>query len=693
MPTSTSPSHQPPLSRRTDSIGIRTFVGTITAIIATSVAIGYASTRLASDSLVEGRREAFAATLEARAASLEGYLATLRGHVTTLATDPSTTTAVEAFTEAFAQVGTSGATSAEAARARIAAHHDEHRTLQDAYIVANPNPIGSKHLLEASTAGLAYDEVHAREHPRFRTALEAFGYYDIFLFDAQGHAVYTVFKESDFATSMREGPFAGSNLARLVRQVLDAGGNAQACDFASYTPSYGAQAGFIAAPVMRDGKIVGALAVQVPIDRIDAMCGLAAGLGESGEVVLVGADGRLRSNSRLSETPTVGTASVLAEVAKRAAGGESGSTTTDAAGTPTLTAFQPFDFLGQKWAILGTIDMNEVLAPVRTLQWWIVGVAALSVTVVSLVALPVARSISRRARSVVDGLGRVAAGDLSTELEVVARDEFAAIAVRCNEVIRGLRTSIDSVRHGADRLGSEAGTLTHASESLATVASGQAASIEEMSAAVTELREQTQRTAEQSRRARDTTRSSDREANEARSAVQALERSMGDIDRAAAEIGQIVRVIDEIAFQTNLLALNAAVEAARAGEAGRGFAVVAQEVRALATRSGEAARKTTELVDSAVERVGRGVGYSQTVRTTLDRILDSSTEVATAVQWIANAQDEQLSGITQLDQGIAEISRTTQEAAGQSEQVASTAKESATEVEALRSSVARFRIE
>ncbi|MFZ9879876.1 MAG: methyl-accepting chemotaxis protein, partial [Phycisphaerales bacterium] len=256
----------------------------------------------------------------------------------------------------------------------------------------------------------------------------------------------------------------------------------------------------------------------------------------------------------------------------------------------------------------------------------------------------------------------------------------------------GLRTSIDSVRHGADRLGNEAGTLAHASESLASVASGQAASIEQMSAAVTELREQTQRTAEQSRRARDTTQSSDREANEARSAVQALERSMGDIDRAAAEIGQIVRVIDEIAFQTNLLALNAAVEAARAGEAGRGFAVGAQEVRALATRSGEAARKTTELVDSAVERVGRGVGYSQTVRTTLDRILDSSSEVATAVQWIANAQDEQLSGITQLDQGIAEISRTTQEAAGQSEQVATTAKESASEVEALRGSVSRFRI-
>jgi methyl-accepting chemotaxis protein len=213
-----------------------------------------------------------------------------------------------------------------------------------------------------------------------------------------------------------------------------------------------------------------------------------------------------------------------------------------------------------------------------------------------------------------------------------------------------------------------------------------------MSAAVTELREQTARTSEQSLDARRRTQQGAQDATVAQEAINGLETSMDQADHAAREIGQVVRVIDEIAFQTNLLALNAAVEAARAGEAGRGFAVVAQEVRALATRSGEAARKTTELVSSASDRVQRGVALSKEVRTSLEQIIAGSTEVARAVDSIAQAQTEQLSGITQLDQGIAEISRTTQEAAGQSQQVAATARQSADEVATLRQSVERFRI-
>jgi methyl-accepting chemotaxis protein len=213
-----------------------------------------------------------------------------------------------------------------------------------------------------------------------------------------------------------------------------------------------------------------------------------------------------------------------------------------------------------------------------------------------------------------------------------------------------------------------------------------------MSAAVTELREQTARTAEESAGAHRTSLAGSGDAATAKEAVESLGGAMDEIDHAAREIGQIVRVIDEIAFQTNLLALNAAVEAARAGEAGRGFAVVAQEVRALATRSSEAARRTTDLVGSASDRVGRGVTLSREVGVALERIIASSSEVGRAVERISQAQSEQLSGITQLDAGIAEISRTTQEAAGQSQQVAAAARQSAGEVIALRDSVSRFRL-
>ena len=727
-----------PLSRRTDSIGVRTFAVSVSAIIATSIAIGYAATRLARSALLEQQQTMFEATLASRATSIEQTLATMRGQVTTLAADPSTHAALTAFSAGFATAADDARKAGhdpDHALAHITEHHDRElakrfrdgglnwsgggaivpeganaRALQELYIASNPNAVGSKHKLDRAGLDTPYDRAHAEHHPRIRTMLETFGFYDVFLFNAQGDAVYTVFKETDFASSATHGCYAESNLSKLVRTALatdagapnatgarDAAGaphatGALACDFAPYTASYGAQAGFIAAPIVENGKPIGVVAVQVPIDRLDAMCGLAAGLGETGEVFLVGPGGSNRTNLRLVKSPTVGTLSPSAAFAAMAMKGESGFAHTVINDRESMAAYRPFDFLGQKWAILGTIDTAEVLAPVRALTWWIIGVSAAAVLALSALALPLARSIGRRARQTVIALAQFARGDLTARIKDDGTDEFGAIGVAVNQLGEQLSISISGVRQSATELAGETSTLASTSESLSGVASGQAASIEEMSAAVTQLREQTARTSEESLGARKRTEQGTQDAASAQKAVDGLEHSMGEIDRAAREIGQIVRVIDEIAFQTNLLALNAAVEAARAGDAGRGFAVVAQEVRALATRSGEAARKTTELVGSASERVGRGVEFSKTVRSSLEQIIAGSAEVARAVESIAQAQTEQLSGITQLDQGIAEISRTTQEAAGQSEQVAATARQSADEVATLKQTVERFSI-
>lgn len=720
MPT--TPARRAPLSRRTDSIGFRTFAGSVAAIIATSVAIGFAATTLAERALRTEQQHAFDATLAARSAGLEHYLAAVRGQVATLAQEPSTLAALKDLGAGFksaAADAAGGDRAPESAASRIVGHHDAElarrfrdgglawpggaaitppdanaQVLQDRYIVANPNAIGSKHRLDSSGQGTAYDTAHAANHPRLRAMLERFGYYDIFLFDAAGNAVYTVFKETDFATNAATAPYASSNLSRLIRATLGASpeSGAQACDFEPYTASYGAPAGFIAAPIVDRGAVVGAVAVQIPIDRLDMVCNLPEGLGETGEVMLVGPDGRNRSNDRLATTSTVGKPTEFPEAAAAAVRGESGFATASNEGHAHMVSFRPFDYLGQRWAIVCAVDESEVLAPVHTLAWWIAGVSATAVLVISALALPLARSIGRRARQTVHALTQLARGDLRTRIGDNGTDEFGAVAAAVNQLGEQLSQSISGVRHSAAELAGEASTLATTSESLSTVASGQAASIEEMSAAVTELREQTARTSEESLSAQRRTQQGAQDAATAQVAVDGLEQSMGEIDRAAREIGQIVCVIDEIAFQTNLLALNAAVEAARAGEAGRGFAVVAQEVRALATRSGEAARRTTELVSSASERVGRGVDLSKDVRASLEQIIAGTNDVARAVESIAQAQAEQLSGITQLDQGIAEISRTTQEAAGQSQQVAATARQSADEVDALRRGVERFQL-
>jgi hypothetical protein len=454
-----------PLSRRTDSIGVRTFAVSVSAIIATSIAIGYAATRLARSALLEQQQTMFEATLASRATSIEQTLATMRGQVMTLAADPSTHAALTAFSAGFATAADDARKAGhdpDHALAHITEHHDRElakrfrdgglnwsgggaivpeganaRALQELYIASNPNAVGSKHKLDRAGLDTPYDRAHAEHHPRIRTMLETFGFYDVFLFNAQGDAVYTVFKETDFASSATHGCYAESNLSKLVRTALatDAGApnavgapvavgardatDALACDFAPYTASYGAQAGFIAAPIVENGKPIGVVAVQVPIDRLDAMCGLAAGLGETGEVFLVGPGGSNRTNLRLVKSPTVGTLSPSAAFAAMAMKGESGFAHTVINDRESMAAYRPFDFLGQKWAILGTIDTAEVLAPVRALTWWIIGVSAAAVLALSALALPLARSIGRRARQTVIALAQFARGDLTARAHQV----------------------------------------------------------------------------------------------------------------------------------------------------------------------------------------------------------------------------------------------------------------------------------
>jgi methyl-accepting chemotaxis protein len=715
-----------PLSRRSDSIGVRVFLGGVTAVLLTSLALGYAAINMSTRTLVEQSNASFASTLATRAHSLEQYLRTMRGHVTTLANEPSTLAALKAF-DAGVSTASADATAAgrdtDAALAHIVEHHDRElagrfrdggltwtggaaiaptdinaRVLQDCYIVSNPNPVGSKHKLDALNIDTAFDRAHAQHHPRLRGVLETFGYYDVFLINREGLIVYTVFKETDFISSVVQGCYAESNLSKLVRATLARKGDAalaagaEACDFAAYTASYGAAAGFVAAPIVEAGEVVGAIAVQIPIDQLDARCCMSDGLGESGEVVLVGNDGKNRSNLRLSKTATAGSASAFATIAQQGIAGETGFTTLSTEGRAQMTVFQPFDYLGQPWAMVGVIDEAEVLAPIHTLAFWIACVACGAVAFVALMAIPMARSISHRAKACLSALETLGAGELAPQLVLHGNDEFAAVSVQVNALAAQLNTSITGVRAGAQRLDNEVNSLASSSEALSSVSNEQAASIEEMSASITELRQQTELTSHESAGALKTSSAGAADAITAQRAVGGLEGAMDDIDKAAREIGQIVRVIDAIAFQTNLLALNAAVEAARAGEAGRGFAVVAQEVRALATRSGEAARKTTDLVNSASDRVSKGVGFSKEVRSALELIITSAGNVGRSIESIARAQSEQLSGITQLDQGITEISRATQESAGQSQQVATTARESAEEVVALRRSVERFKL-
>ncbi|MGL5032530.1 MAG: adenylate/guanylate cyclase domain-containing protein, partial [Microcystaceae cyanobacterium] len=266
-----------------------------------------------------------------KASQIESYFKTIHHHTETLSEDPSIESAMQAFSLAYQKLQT--AKVPNTFNQAIAQYYRQEflprlvksedgspivnsytpkdpasQYLQYHYIAANPHPVGKKQQLVDPKDGSDYSKIHQRYHPIFRNIIKKFGYYDMFLIDPQGNLVYTVFKETDFTSNFQKGPYKNSNLAVLNRTVQDTKEQdySKVIDFESYTPSYGAPAAFIAAPIYQKSQLIGVLAFQLPVDEINkVMTGdrqwEADGLGKSGETYLVGRDDLMRSVSRFFE--------------------------------------------------------------------------------------------------------------------------------------------------------------------------------------------------------------------------------------------------------------------------------------------------------------------------------------------------------------------------------------------------------
>lgn len=358
------------------------------------VSLGLSTYFNAAKSLEDVEREKLIVALEGRNATLQSYLTGIQQDLEIVASNVTTRWALAGFQEGWAELET-----------------NQTEQLQNSYIHDNQYPLGHKHKLDAAEDDTTYSEIHDLYHPWFRGLLEERGYYDIFLFDADGNLVYTVFKELDFATNMESGPWRDTDLANAFRSARDVG--RAFFDFRPYAPSHDAPASFISQAIHdEDGEFLGVLAFQMPVDRINAVLQEAVGLGETGETFLVGNDSTMRSDSRFSDEPTMLQRRVNMKAVKHAINGQSGATNeTSREGFKIVVAYMPVDFAGVRWALLAQIDHAEIMAPVIDLGIETAGIASVILIFLFGLGWMMAKSIVNPLNKIIEAVGELAKGE------------------------------------------------------------------------------------------------------------------------------------------------------------------------------------------------------------------------------------------------------------------------------------------
>ncbi len=651
-----------------------------------------------ADQLVAAQTDKLTALRDTRADAIQDYLAAIREDLVLVATHPATEQAIEEF-----QTGYDGMVQPAV-------------DLQKAYITDNPNPAGQKDALMAANDGSAYSDTHRAWHPWFRDLQQRRGYYDVFLIGPRGNVIYSVFKEADFATNLETGKWKDSDLAKVFARMKanPASGTVAVTDFAAYAPSNGTPASFIATPLLTDdGRFNGALVYQMPIDRINAVMQVSAGMGTSGETYLVGSDMLMRSDSRFSKDSTILRQKVDTATVRAALEGRDGTIVTpDYRGTPVLSSFERIEFEGVPFAVIAEIDEAEVLAPVRETRNMLVIAGLIILAVVASGGYLFARSITTPLARMTGAMNTLAKGDLTVTIpaqdhtdeigdmahamgvfkenalevermkqqeeenkrlaEQKRRQEMMSLAdgfeASVREVVQGLSSaatemnsqaaSLSAVAEQAERQATAVAAATEeASANVQTVASG----AEELSASISEI-------------SRQVTTASQVAATTAEKAHEA-HRMVQGLAQASQRIGEVVTLITDIASQTNLLALNATIEAARAGEAGKGFAVVANEVKNLASQTAKATdeigtqiatvqgetTKAVAAIEEIVQAVGRMNEVSGSIASAVEEQNAATQEIARNTQQAAAGTQEVSSNI----QGVTEAATETGSAAGQ----------------------------
>ena len=393
----------------------------LTAISISSVSV--ATIWIGGDSLEELAYKKLSSMADGRRNQVDTYLQGIQTDLSITAARSDVVSAVKSFDKAYLKIGS-----------------NPEEELQERYITSNPHPTGEKQkLFNAGVDG--YDMVHNNYHPAFLNIQQKQGYYDVFLIDLNGEIIYSVFKELDFATNLKNGKWADSGLAKVFNDVLENHKNKEFSftDFAPYGPSYDAPASFIASAIYDGNALVGVLAYQMPIDKIEGLLNNRIGKGETGETILTSSSGVMLIDSSFTEQNDVFKTKVNSTLITELNGDKvSYGEITGYRGISATAASAKVKFEGVDWIITTLADKKETFAAINDKKKVVLSLAVVLLTLIVAASAWFSRSISVPIENIVNLTKRLSAGDVSIDLsKYVGKNEVGQLA----EAITGFRDS------------------------------------------------------------------------------------------------------------------------------------------------------------------------------------------------------------------------------------------------------------